>query len=453
VYQRPLEQFPTNYNYVLAGCGSGLWVIPIDRSYDFQDSLELIRLDELEVTGRKVVDVEANIWISSDETDTTFEWAIASRMLQDEGVDAVLLSIDQGEEWSASLLGYKTRDLTYSDSTIWAAAEDGLWRHHRATGNWMPVTIGDPSPGEPVYLDTILTAVSFNEQAVVFWVGSEDGIAQSANALIWSIDSVNLDQSIFDYNIRATSTDQGLTGNFVVAIEVQYYDDQRVVWAAGNSTGLSGETNGINVSFDNGVTWEDVMRNVNAWNFAFDGADAYAATSHGLLRTSDFGETWDTLSVVDLETGLQIFPNTEFFGVCNVDGTIWAASDDGIAATSDEGFTWDVFRTFIDLPDERRFSAVAAPLPASPFSSPGGIVWLLYEFENGGDVTIEIYDFAMDLVATPVRNASREGGITYSIDSWDMKNDNGRIVSTGVYYFKVENSSGEEEWGKILVIP
>jgi photosystem II stability/assembly factor-like uncharacterized protein len=452
VYQRPLEQFPTNYNYILAGCGLGLWVIPIDRSYDFQDSLELIRLDELEVAGRKVVDVEANIWISSDETDTTFEWAIASRMLQDEGVNAVLLSIDQGEEWSASLLGYKTRDLTYSDSTIWAATEAGLWRHHRATGNWIPVTIGDPLPEEPVYLDTFLTAISFDEQAVIFWAGSEDGIAQSANSLIWSIDSVNLDQSKFDYNIRATSADQGLTGNFVVAIEVQYYNGERIVWAAGNSTG-SGETNGINVSFDNGVTWEEVMRNVNAWNFAIDEEDVYAATSHGLLKTSDFGETWDTLTVLDLETGLEIFPNTEFFGVCNADGTIWVASDDGIAATPDGGFTWDVFRTFIDLPDESGFNAAAAPLPSSPFSSPGGIVRLLYRFENSGDVTIEIYDFAMDLVATPVRNAFREGGMTHSIDYWDMKNDNGRIVSTGVYYFKVENSSGGEEWGKILVIP
>ena len=51
----------------------------------------------------------------------------------------------------------------------------------------------------------------------------------------------------------------------------------------------------------------------------------------------------------------------------------------------------------------------------------------MYKFENPGDITIEIYDFAMDLVATPVRNAFREGGITHSIDHWDMKNDNGRI--------------------------
>jgi len=93
------------------------------------------------------------------------------------------------------------------------------------------------------------------------------------------------------------------------------------------------------------------------------------------------------------------------------------------------------------------------PLPSSPYSSPGGKVRFHYKFDNDGDVTIKVYDFAMNLVATPVENVARVGGTQYDNDSWNMRNDNGKIVATGPYYFKVENSSGEEEWGKIMVIP
>jgi len=455
VHQRPIEQYPPDYNYILAGCNLGLWAIPIDRSYDFQDSLRLIRLEDIEESGRRVVDIEAAVRVGQDEIDTLFEWAIASRPYEDEGIDAVMLTVDLGYEWTSTLLGGKTNDLAYSDNgtRIWAALDDGLMRYQRQTNIWIPFTIGDPNPENPIVLDTILTVVSFDELDTLLWAGSEYGVAQSPNAQFWSIDTVNLDQSVFDYNIRSTFQDNGLSGDFVVALEVQYYDGDRIIWAAGNSAGTMGEANGISVSYDNAETWEVVMTRVNAWNFAFDGGVVYAATSHGLLRTSNFGETWDTLTVVDLETGDQIFPGTEFYGVALVEGSVWAASDDGIASSPDGGDTWTIYRTFIELPDEEGFAAISAPLPASPYSSPGGRVSFIYRFEESGNITIEIFDFAMDLVATPVRDVYREGGETHSIDSWHMRNDRGRIVATGVYYFKVSNSSGEEEWGKILVIP
>ncbi|MCX6834926.1 MAG: hypothetical protein NTW07_07305, partial [candidate division Zixibacteria bacterium] len=77
--------------------------------------------------------------------------------------------------------------------------------------------------------------------------------------------------------------------------------------------------------------------------------------------------------------------------------------------------------------------------------------------EEAGSVTIEVYDFAMNLVATPINNISYAAGIYpaqgHQGDTWDGRNDKGDLVAVGVYYFKVKLDSGETHWGKLAVIP
>ncbi len=440
---------------MLVGSGGGLWTFKIPCPYSGAiESPELHRLDDIQLAGRKVAAVDANYWVTEEE-DTVYEWALATHPFEGQGAIAVLLSQDYGNTWKTTLASEKANDLIYTDSTIWAATDEGLRRYNRSANSWIPVELGDIDV-EDLALDTVLTSLLFNSADVYFWVGSANGLATSRNGLpnSWSIDTVNLNPDVFDYNIRATSGDEnGLSGNFAVAIETQYYNGDRFVWVAGNSTGLTGEQNGINLSRDNGHAWEIVLTGINAWNFAFDGPDAYAATSAGLLKTSDFGETWDTLDVVDMATGTRINPGTEFFGVGDANGEIWAASDDGMARTDDGGNTWAVYRTFQSVGEGTGAMTYASPVPSSPYSTAGGVVRFHYRFERSGNVTVKVYDFAMNLVATPVDGAERVGGQQYDNDEWNMRNDNGTVVATGPYYFKVENSSGEEVWGKIMVIP
>jgi len=448
--------------YILAGCGIGFWRLTLADSFDEIVSKELYRLEDIEdpenfiVAGRMVVDIETATWLTGDpeveEVDTVYEWALATWETAAEGVSSILLGRNFGEFWTATFVGDTAFDLHYTDSAIWAATEDGLLRYNRNAGSWIEVIIIDLN--EEVINDTIAMAVTFNDYDSVIWLGTEHGIASSYNAVFWDADTVNLDSSVFDHNIRSLSSDSaGLSGNFVTALEVQYYDNQRAVWAAGNSTGITGESNGVNVSLDGGKTWTIAINSISAWNFAFNGADAYVASSQGLLKSSDFGETWDTLEIVDLINNTEIYPETDFYGIGIANGEIWVASDDGIGKTSDNGQTWTVFRNFAEIPEEAQASVYASPLPSSPYSSPGGLVRFHYKFENSGNVTIEVFDFAMNLVATPVNNVFRDGGTQNDMDVWDMRNDNGDFVATGPYYFKVVNSSGGEEWGKILVIP
>ncbi len=443
--------------YLFAGSGGGLWRIEIPCPYSGDPvDTELFRFGDIENAGLKASAVAANYWEEEDEgvIDTIFEWAVATAPFEGEGGRAILLSQDFGQTWTITFVGDEVNDIIYTEDDIWLASEVGLRRYNRSNQTWIPVEVSNTD--EEREIDTTLTALLFDDIDSLFWVGSENGLASSPNALpgFWTIDTVNLDQTTFDHNIRATSGDEdGLSGNFAVSVEVQYYDGDRYVWVAGNSTGLTGETNGINLSTDNGRTWDVVLTGINAWNFAFDGAVVYAATSAGLLRTSDFGESWDTLQLVDAGTGSEIYEGTEFFGVGLAEDVIWAASNDGMAKSTDGGNSWSVYRTFEDVPEDAGASAYASPVPSSPFVSPGGRVKFHYKFEQSGSITIKVYDFAMDLVATPVDGEQREGGVQHDGDTWDMRNDNGDIVATGPYYFKVENSSGEEAWGKIMVIP
>ncbi len=436
---------------IYAGSGDGYWQIYLTENVI--DSINYNSLDDIEFAGPKVIDMKFATWVDSETEEDRSELGLVTVASQGMGFNSILLTQDEGQTWTETFVGDMSNQMIYTDSVIWLASSVGLQRYSRSNDAWSEISLGDPV--KDIQLDTNVTTVLFDDIDTLFWAGTANGIANSPNALpnLWDIDTVNLDPEKFDHNIRATSGENGLSGNFAVAIETQYYNGQRYIWAAANSTGIQGEENGINLSTDNGQTWEEVITGLNCWNFSFDDGDVYAATSAGLLRTSDFGESWDTLEIVDAARGTEIYPGTEFFGVATIEDVIWAASDDGIGYSTNQGSTWSIERTFAAIPDEAEAEVYASPLPSSPFQTPGGRVRFHYMLSNEGNVTIKVFDFAMNLVATPVDGEPREANRQYDSDSWDMRNDNGDVVATGPYYFKVENSSGEEMWGKILVIP
>ena len=73
-----------------------------------------------------------------------------------------------------------------------------------------------------------------------------------------------------------------------------------------------------------------------------------------------------------------------------------------------------------------------------------------------GYVTLEVYDFAMNLVARPIDNVWYDAGIHPDGGSqgrtWDGLNGNGDRAAVGVYYFKVD-VDGDTRWGKLAIIP
>jgi flagellar hook assembly protein FlgD len=97
----------------------------------------------------------------------------------------------------------------------------------------------------------------------------------------------------------------------------------------------------------------------------------------------------------------------------------------------------------------------AFPVPFSPLR--GQQVDFHFVVEEAGNVTLEIYDFAMNLVARPIDGVYYTPGIYPGEGrqgiTWDGRNGNGDNVAVGVYYFRVDLPSGESRWGKLAVIP
>jgi flagellar hook assembly protein FlgD len=67
------------------------------------------------------------------------------------------------------------------------------------------------------------------------------------------------------------------------------------------------------------------------------------------------------------------------------------------------------------------------------------------------EITIRIFDYAMQPVRTLVQKATRQSGQEYD-EIWDGKNDRQSYVANGVYFYRVEVNDQSPIWGKILVL-
>jgi hypothetical protein len=271
------------------------------------------------------------------------------------------------------------------------------------------------------------------------WVGTAEGISKSEDkGETWQ---------------RFTSKNQEfpISGNFVVALAYQSYTN--TIWAATIETDTS-EIRAVSKSDDGGLSWTVMLENTFPHNFAFDRERVYVAADEGMFLSDNGGENWYLLPHIrDDQTGEEIL-TTIFYsaGVSyNEDmSMLWAGSADGLAMTPDNGNTWQVFRSFQSTRQLNTPDAYAYPSPFSP--SRDLYVRFQYDINASGEVLVEIFDFAMDKVATirdykvfaDASNADRS-------TKWDGRSDNGDVVASGVYLFRL-TLAGKEAWGKIVII-
>ena len=98
-------------------------------------------------------------------------------------------------------------------------------------------------------------------------------------------------------------------------------------------------------------------------------------------------------------------------------------------------------------PQAKRNKSYAYPNPFSPEISPNGV---RFEYDKTGldpgtRLTIRIYDFALDLVATVVKNARLDQMIF-----WNGISNSGKRVANGTYIYTII-AGNEQFWGKVTV--
>jgi hypothetical protein len=253
--------------------------------------------------------------------------------------------------------------------------------------------------------------------------------------------------------------EETLSGNFVPALGAQRTSGGvSRIWAATWVVSSDGdEFYGVSVSEDDGSTWRRVLGSpeepVRAHNFAFDDSIAYVASDQGFYKSVDGGRSWGRFPSPRDDVSGERFYGEEVFSAATGPELLFLGGPEGLALSANGGLDWSIARSYpppggvnpetgAQVP-----SAYAYPNPFSPSRFPA--VRFQYEMKRPGTVTLEVYDFAMELVVRPVKDKPRGEGTWNEV--WDGYRADGESVANGVYFFRL-TGGGQERWGKVLVL-
>ncbi len=472
----------TTNNRLWVGTDAGLVMLQYDAA-NAMDSMFYYVFPDNDTSGARAHKVEIQNFYGDDAAvDSFYIWAISWPLDEQIGTYTVYASFDEGETWHVRdtvgsgpvIIAYPPDTLYYDigflDSLVILGGQD-LFVQIPDVNTWVPFVspayrIQDSlNPITLNFRDRDLTVVKVIDSNI--FIGTNGGgfaisPPSSVSSYHWGITKANADPLAPDK--ISTVLIPNLTGNWVTALGIQYLPDgEPLLWATGRpGDGSGNQANGISfLKIYSQNIWKKAYTGSIGWNYGFKDSTVFAATSAGLLYsnldTTIFGDiVWDTARI----SGQLISntPNVDFtidqasavYGARVIDDQLWVGTEDGAAVIPIDMFgtnNWDIFRV---KPGDEYY---AYPVPFSPISQ--SYVYFNYPMPQNGDVTIEVYDFAMNLVKTVVQNEPRVGGdgVAYSTDYWDGRNGRGDIVAAGIYYFKVETSNGDINWGKLAIIP
>ncbi len=257
---------------------------------------------------------------------------------------------DQGQ---ASSLNKFPLDIALADTVVWAAcAEGGLIRSFDRGINWENVftdTSAQRRFEEDVLQDrdvftSLATDTSVADTTLV-WAGTKNGIYKFVYT------TSDIADTVFRYLYDTSKGEaSGLIEGrpVILAIGIQNYDDNRVIWAGGYLNLADGVFYPVTYkSTDGGNTWSDCtpIDMALVLDFAFVDSIVWAASKEGLKRSTDGGLHWRTFDIIDSTSGQKIIPSA-FTSVCAVQDTadtmIFVGSTDGLVRSTDDGVTWNV---------------------------------------------------------------------------------------------------------------
>lgn len=259
---------------------------------------------------------------------------------------------------------------------------------------------------------------------------------------------------------------QGPVGNQVVALEARPNASGRDdVWAACVPSGVAGSTedeeSGVVVwrgdDADGFALFEVVLLGVEVSDLAFDAERAYAASPDGLYVSADDGASWRVVTTFPAADGrlLPVNPNASVLAVAVAATGLYVGTGDGLLRSGDGGQTWELLRASNEPGADTAGDGTGAAVPdvdvyayPNPFT-PGtdGALRVRFTLDAPGDVTVRVFDTAMNLVRT-VEASGRPAGPNEV--SWDGLTQGGLRVSNGAYIYVVR-AGGRQLSGRVLV--
>ncbi len=394
--------------------------------------------------------------------------------------DGLSISLDSGETWRhigirelfPDRADFKspgrytaTWDIAISNGTIWASSLSGFLLKSDDFGrNWMNML---PNGEELNLLNPNHHGQCVDAYGDTVWVGTFQGMNVSFDrGATW--------KNFFWKAGEPIDLSQPKPGNFVYAVEHKIAGGKTHVWAGGSDYFGAGQY-GIYHTEDNGETWSLKTTKYNAWNFAFGHAGAsdpavtdstvFAASDSGLAASYDLGNTWNIIDIRQ-SPALGWSRGERVAAVAVVGDTLWATSSNGIARTTDWGKTWRIYKgvTRVSTIDEGKTNVgisaeldgvetYAYPNPFSPARHDVDYSRTRIHYAISGDarITIAIHGYDGRKLRDVVANETRAGGSDYD-EVWDGRDENGRIVPNGVYFYTIKTDKGDIARGKIVVL-
>ena len=256
--------------------------------------------------------------------------------------------------------------------------------------------------------------------------------------------------------------DDNLSGNWVLSISKQEYNNERIIWAVTVNAVLPTEQRSVSFTRNDGESWEIVegLIGERCHDISIQGSTILIASDSGLWKTND-GNNWELIPPAieaTLVSSNEILNNTvysvatdnrNYFG----NSLIWIGTPDGLARSYNSiGNNWQIYRAEYD-----RDEIYAYPNPFSPHShnqlNDDG--WVRF---NTGDQTVKqvelnIYNFALEEVYSEQFDWQVNPGAV----KWNGRDNRGALVANGVYFIKLqfsenENSTKKDHWIKLVVV-
>lgn len=451
---KPYNRFYSlSHNYIngdtvelWAGCDTGIIVFTFDDVTADPYMVRHIPLVDSDTSGQSVRALL--VW----DLDTTLVWDtdtfdhqvwVATHPVDDLSGDyAVLRSLDFGETWQFPLQSAQAYDFNIAGRVFRIGLTGSLLESANFGSTFSSARLYDEN-AQPI--DSAYRSIEYDPANSTIWFANGQVTARIGNTYGGRVERVTTDPLKYDRHWRYDRDLDGLSGDFITALGLERHNGVTTIWAATQRTEEG--INGVTTTTNGGVDWIVRKTGVRVWNFAAGGGDAYFAADEGLFAMMDGEDEFTRITVRD-ENGREISDNAEFYSCRIVGDDLWIGSSDGIAVMNAGDTT--VFRDFLD--EEKPY---ATPVPVSP-SKGLGFVRFHYKLSEPANVTIKVYDFAMNLVRVVIDNEPREprdGLDRVDDDTWDLLNGNNHMVAAGAYYFLVETSTGYQEWGKLMVLP
>jgi len=283
------------------------------------------------------------------------------------------------------------------------------------------------------------------------WVGTANGINRGILG----------ENGCVDWHHFSHPTDN-LSGNWVLSIDKQEYNNERIIWAVTVNAILPTEQRSVSFTRDDGESWKivEALIGERCHDISILGSTILIASDSGLWKSDD-GTNWDLIppaveatpvssnEILNNSVYAVAADNREYFGK----SLIWIGTPDGLARSYNSvGSNWQIYRAEYDKEE-----TYAYPNPFSPYShnqlNDDG--WVRF---NTGDYSVQqvdlnIYNFALEEVYSEKFDWQNNPGAV----KWNGRDRRGELVANGVYFVNLrfsesENSTKENHWVKLVVV-